>query len=493
MPHSSVSSLAISGTLAKNTSRRQLTLLQFFITSTQETGQVKNKIGMALVTRIIRAYNEGKKFKVTVVIPTIPCFSGELDKAAGIRAIMGYQYRSISRGESSIFGQLRRAGVRPEDYISFYHLRSFDRINFSRDRVIEVERRSGVSYFRSQLALARLFNGDSWMDMGIDAKGQAKGPLHNASVKLYNPAVPAPKGASAPQFSGTEDTIPPTAMPTTVAEAEEILARFQAAAREVMSPVVSDSVATSRPLAGGLEAETWPALPVEEVALWVTEEIYVHSKLMIVDDRRVLIGSANLNDRSQVGDRDSEMAILVEDEDRVEAVMNGEPFQASKFAASFRRHLWQQHLGLLPPQVVSPDTAKTFPTPGMKPAPAPNPHPFSSGASEGERLVLDPLGEEVEQIWKQQARNNTLRFDDVFHPVPSDRAASWRSYHMYFPKNPVVTGHVADLHADPAWVREKLSGIKGCLVEFAHHFLEEENLVAADSAEVNKLTLDIYL
>lgn len=32
---------------------------------------------------------------------------------------------------------------------------------------------------------------------------------------------------------------------------------------------------------------------------------------MIVDDRRIICGSANLNDRSQNGDHDSEIAILM--------------------------------------------------------------------------------------------------------------------------------------------------------------------------------------
>lgn len=36
-----------------------------------------------------------------------------------------------------------------------------------------------------------------------------------------------------------------------------------------------------------------------------TEIVYVHSKLMIVDDKRAIIGSANINDRSLCGDRDS--------------------------------------------------------------------------------------------------------------------------------------------------------------------------------------------
>lgn len=37
----------------------------------------------------------------------------------------------------------------------------------------------------------------------------------------------------------------------------------------------------------------------------VTEIIYIHSKLIIVDDRIALIGSANINDRSLLGNRDT--------------------------------------------------------------------------------------------------------------------------------------------------------------------------------------------
>uniref|UniRef100_A0A1Y1KCY0 Phospholipase n=4 Tax=Photinus pyralis TaxID=7054 RepID=A0A1Y1KCY0_PHOPY len=44
----------------------------------------------------------------------------------------------------------------------------------------------------------------------------------------------------------------------------------------------------------------------------VTELIYVHSKLMIVDDKIVICGSANINDRSLLGKRDSEVAVIIE-------------------------------------------------------------------------------------------------------------------------------------------------------------------------------------
>lgn len=36
------------------------------------------------------------------------------------------------------------------------------------------------------------------------------------------------------------------------------------------------------------------------------------------------MGSANLNDRSQCGDRDSEIALIVEDKDTIPSKMNGE-------------------------------------------------------------------------------------------------------------------------------------------------------------------------
>ncbi len=37
--------------------------------------------------------------------------------------------------------------------------------------------------------------------------------------------------------------------------------------------------------------------------------VYVHSKLMVVDDAYAIVGSANLNQRSLDGDRDSELVI----------------------------------------------------------------------------------------------------------------------------------------------------------------------------------------
>ena len=57
--------------------------------------------------------------------------------------------------------------------------------------------------------------------------------------------------------------------------------------------------------------------------LLVTELVYVHSKLMIVDDVTVISGSANINDLSLTGTRDSEMTVLVQDTDRFPVKFNG--------------------------------------------------------------------------------------------------------------------------------------------------------------------------
>ena len=64
-----------------------------------------------------------------------------------------------------------------------------------------------------------------------------------------------------------------------------------------------------------------------------TEIIYIHSKLMIVDDNVVIMGSANINDRSMLGCRDSEIAVIVMDQEKVKSKMNGNPIEVGKFTS----------------------------------------------------------------------------------------------------------------------------------------------------------------
>jgi len=42
------------------------------------------------------------------------------------------------------------------------------------------------------------------------------------------------------------------------------------------------------------------------------------------------------------GDGDSEIALVVEDEDQIPSMMNGRPYKAARFAASLRRKLFRR-------------------------------------------------------------------------------------------------------------------------------------------------------
>lgn len=81
--------------------------------------------------------------------------------------------------------------------------------------------------------------------------------------------------------------------------------------------------------------------------VFVTEQIYVHSKLMIVDDRFALLGSANINDRSLLGERDSELAVLVLDDDVGRADINGDGLVPVRtFAHQLRQKTWSKIFGI---------------------------------------------------------------------------------------------------------------------------------------------------
>ncbi|KIP01912.1 hypothetical protein PHLGIDRAFT_96565 [Phlebiopsis gigantea 11061_1 CR5-6] len=77
-----------------------------------------------------------------------------------------------------------------------------------------------------------------------------------------------------------------------------------------------------------------------------TEQVYIHAKILIVDDRLAIIGSANINERSQRGDRDSEIAAVIRDTDMIDCTMAGKPFKVGRFAHTLRVRLMREHLGV---------------------------------------------------------------------------------------------------------------------------------------------------
>lgn len=226
------------------------------------------------------------------------------------------------------------------------------------------------------------------------------------------------------------------------------------------------------------------------------------TQLLIADDRIVIMGSANLNDRSQVGDHDSEIAIVIQDSTPCNSLMNGRPHHASRFAASLRRQLFRKHLGLLPPQDME------RPDANFNPLPSPNSYDWGSKEDE---LVADPLSDAFLDLWFSRAKTNTDAFARVFHPVPFDGVRTWKQYDEYYGRffrqadekeakgakpSTYKWGHVVAEEFTPGVqgvkeVKEVLSRIKGTLVEMPLMFLKDED-IAKSGLSLNAFTEAVY-
>nr|KAJ0212063.1 hypothetical protein LSAT_V11C400192390 [Lactuca sativa] len=71
--------------------------------------------------------------------------------------------------------------------------------------------------------------------------------------------------------------------------------------------------------------------------------IYVHSKMMIVDDEYIIVGSANINQRSMDGARDSEIAMGAYQPNHLASARSPARGQIH----GFRMALWYEHLGMI--------------------------------------------------------------------------------------------------------------------------------------------------
>jgi len=89
-------------------------------------------------------------------------------------------------------------------------------------------------------------------------------------------------------------------------------------------------------------AEPDPDTQAAKVRASLRHPIYVHSKMMIVDDDYIIVGSANINQRSLSGSRDSEIAVGGQQVDHQAQDHDGQPRGAIH---TFRLALWSAHLG----------------------------------------------------------------------------------------------------------------------------------------------------
>ncbi|XP_051544488.1 phospholipase D2-like isoform X2 [Myxocyprinus asiaticus] len=185
----------------------------------------------------------------------------------------------------------------------------------------------------------------------------------------------------------------------------------------------------------------------------VTELIYVHSKALIADDRYYIIGSANINDRSMLGSRDSELAVLVEDEERVPSVMNGEEYQAGPLALALRKECFSVLLG-----------AKSDPA----------------------LSIDDPVSDHFFiNVWNKIAQSNAAIYEKVFRCLPLDSIHSLRELMEH-----VNTENLS--LTDPEKASQELQAIRGILVHFPLHFLCEENLLPSLKSKEGMVPTEVW-
>lgn len=160
-----------------------------------------------------------------------------------------------------------------------------------------------------------------------------------------------------------------------------------------------------------------------------TEIVYVHSKLMIIDDKHTIIGSANINDRSMLGERDSEVCCIYSDK-------NG-----SKFAKDLRLKVWSRFLDRPICEIndYRPESDEFF-----------------------------------HNIWHQQSKDNATRYFSVFMEPPVDNIYNFEGLGILQTQHKKLHANSRELGS--AIKRNALDKIKGILVKMPLNFLREEIL-----------------
>uniref|UniRef100_A0A8C4MDI5 Phospholipase n=1 Tax=Equus asinus asinus TaxID=83772 RepID=A0A8C4MDI5_EQUAS len=184
----------------------------------------------------------------------------------------------------------------------------------------------------------------------------------------------------------------------------------------------------------------------------VSELIYIHSKMLIADDRTVIIGSANINDRSLLGKRDSELAVLIEDTEMEPSLMDGVEYQAGRFALSLRKHCFSVILG---------------------------------AAARPDLDLRDPICDVFFQLWQDTAESNANIYEQIFRCLPSNATRSLRALREYVAVEPLAT-------VCPPLARSELTQVQGHLVHFPLKFLEDESLLPPLGSKEGVMPLEVW-
>ena len=175
-----------------------------------------------------------------------------------------------------------------------------------------------------------------------------------------------------------------------------------------------------------------------------TSMIYVHSKFMIVDDELVLLGSANINDRSQLGVRDSELAVVVEDTEMVDGIRAGKAVKLPKFSYEWRKKVFIENFHMNDDEV---------------------------------KDVMDPeMWRKIDEI----TLRNTEVYREVFACFPDDEIKNCTEVNDYHKKSDV--SKYDKLRKD----------IKGIAVRWPMKFLENEKLEDIQSFQFELMLIPSY-
>ena len=158
---------------------------------------------------------------------------------------------------------------------------------------------------------------------------------------------------------------------------------------------------------------------------------------MIIDDEKVLIGSANINDRSMKGTRDSEFALIIEEQNKIDSIMDGKKYMASNYAKSLRKHLMAEHLG----------------------------------KNLDDKILDDPLNEELWTYIHSQAKVNAAIYSDIFDCFPDNKFKTFADL-----KKRKIIKTEEDKEELKKKYKQSSLGIIGHIVEYPIEFLQNEEL-----------------
>jgi len=139
-----------------------------------------------------------------------------------------------------------------------------------------------------------------------------------------------------------------------------------------------------------------------------------------------------------LGQRDSEVAVVISDEEFESSIMNGQPYDSGKFCGSLRRMLMREHLGLF--------------------------------KSKSDIDIRDPICDKFyKDVWIATAAKNSSIYEKVFAVVPTDEVRSFSQLKEYLSKPKLA-------NTDENEAKKCLDKIRGHLVLTPLFFLCDEDL-----------------